>query len=56
MTTLLLAWITAMALIGILAAVHAWTPEQFPTVTRQAAAWCTTLVAVAAVLDLMRHS
>lgn len=55
MTALLLAWLTAMALIGILATVHAWTPERFPAATRTAATWCTTLAALAAVLDLWRH-
>lgn len=55
MTALLLAWLTAMALIAVLAAVHSWTPDQFPTATRHAATWCTTLAALAVALDLMRH-
>jgi hypothetical protein len=54
-TALLLAWLTAMALIALLACVHSWTPERFPAATRQAATWCTTLAALAAALDLMRH-
>ena len=55
MTAVLLAWLTAVALLALLACVHAWTPERFPAVTRQAAVWCTTLAALATVLDLVRH-
>ena len=55
MTALLLGWLTAMALIALLACVHTWTPERFPAATRQAATWCTALAALAAVLDQVRH-
>ncbi len=52
---LLLAWLTAMAAMGLLAAIHTWHPVHYRALAARMAGWCTCLTLIAVTLGLGGH-